>query len=184
MRELLTGDEFAAALWDFQRTAFRLEAQPAYHVPAEQGLLAQLRAGQPMAADEVPELREWFERVAKRTRQGARVERVRIHDEPPTDYQRWERWCDPWNIRAGEVIRYLPRLRAVGVGLLSAARSDDWWLFDDRLLIVMSFDAEGHMTRIERTDDEAAVAEALAWRDLAILHSTPAEPRSVPTTRE
>lgn len=184
MGTLLTGDQFTAALWDFQRTAFRLEAQPVYYVPAEQDLLAQLRAGHSMAADEVPELREWFDRVAERTRQGARIERVRIYDDPPTDYQRWERWCDPWNIQAGEVIRYLPRQQACDIGLLPAAGPEDWWLFDDRYLIVMSFDACGHMTRIERTDDDATVVQAIAWRDLAVLHSTPAEARSTSTTHE
>jgi hypothetical protein len=178
VRRELTGEEFAAALRDFEHTAFRLETQPTYFAPEEQDFLARLRAGESPSPTDVPALRAWFEQVAEQTRQGKRVERVRVQDEPPTEYQRWERWCDPWNVRAGETMRYMTRRRAHDVGLLPAAGPCDWWLLDSRVLVVMTFDPEGRLTRTELATESSAVTQAAAWRDLAVRHSAPSGQRS------
>ena len=66
--------------------------------------MAKFLAGEPEPPTEVPVLRAWFEQVAGLTRRGRRFERVRVHEDPPPGYQRWERWIDPWNVAAGETI--------------------------------------------------------------------------------
>lgn len=123
----------------------------------------------------MPELLEWFERVAEHTRQGKRVERVRVHDVPPTDYQRFERWLEAWNITAGETMRYLTRQRAHEIGLLPAAGDTDWWLLDSSKLVVMRFEDDGRRVENELITDPAVVVQACRWRDLAVHHSTRAE---------
>ncbi len=126
----LTDDEFADAFRTFATTAFRLELQPAYAEPVEQETVAKFLAGQPERPSDVPGIREWLEQVSQMAREGRRIERVRVHEDPPTDYQRWERWAGQWNVDAGEMIHYLTRRQAEDAGLLPAVGGDDWWLLD------------------------------------------------------
>lgn len=173
MRTPLTDAEFDEALRSFEQTAFRLELQPAYAEPSEYDTVAKFLAGTAEPPTEVEGLRVWFDQVASLTQQGKRIERVRVHEDPPTDYQRWERWIGAWNVAAGEMIRYMTRARAYEVGLLPAAGDIDWWLLDFNRLITMHFDGDGHRLRNELITDPVAVEQACAWRDLAIRHSIP-----------
>jgi hypothetical protein len=169
---LLTEDEWAQELRSFEHTAFRLEQQPAYWEPSEEATIRRFLAGDPEPPDQVPGLVAWFAQVAAQVAEGKQVGRVRINDVPPTGQQQWERWIDPWNRKAGEVIRYLDRPRAHEIGLLPAAGVDDWWLLDSCRLVVMRFDADGHRIENELVTDPARVVRACAWRDLAVHHST------------
>lgn len=172
MGTALNDQEFGEALRVFEHTAFRLELQPAYSEPDEHATVAKFLAGEPEPPTEILGLQAWFDQVAGQVRQGKRIERVRVHDEPPTDYQRWERWIGAWNTSAGEVIRYMTRERAREVGLLPAAGDVDWWLLDSNRLIVMRFDAAGHRLTNELVTDPQRVVRACAWRDLAVHYST------------
>ena len=91
MKRRLTDREWAEALRTFERTASRLELQRVYAEPA--GTVERFLAGDPQPPDEVPEFRAWAAQIRALTDQGKRIERVRVHDDPPTDYQRWERWA-------------------------------------------------------------------------------------------
>jgi hypothetical protein len=168
--------EFGEALRTFEHTAFRLELQRAYVEADEQATLAKFLAGEPEPPTEVLGLQAWYEQVAGQIQAGKRVERVRVHDHPPTDYQRWERWIGAWNITAGEVIRYMTRERAHEIGLLPVAGDCDWWLLDSNRLIIMRFDAEGHRLANELITDPQLVVQACAWRDLAVHHSSADQP--------
>jgi hypothetical protein len=172
---VLTPAEFGQVIHEFEHTAFRLELQPAYLEPEEAGLLAAFLRGEPEPPTTVPELAQWYEHVAQHVQRGKRIERVRVQEDPPTDYQRFERWLDPWNIRAGEVMRYLTRQRAHEIGLLPAAGNTDWWLLDSSKLIVMHFDADSRRVHNELVTDPTAVIQACKWRDLAVHHSVLAE---------
>jgi hypothetical protein len=171
----LTDAGFSAALADFAHTAFRLELQRTYLVPDEDGALERFLAGDPPTLAELGGLRTWFEQVAQQIGEGKRMERVRVHDEPPTDYQRFERSMDRWNLDVGETLHYLTRQRAHEIGLLPAAGPDDWWLLDSTHLIIMRFDPDGRWIGNELETDPAAVVRACAWRDLAIHYCSPAQ---------
>lgn len=172
MRRPITPEEFADQLANFEHTAFRLELQLEYREPSEADTLARFLAGDPQDPTEVPGLAAWFEQVRGIVASGRRMERVRVHEDPPTPYQRWERWIGAWNIRAGEHMRYLTRARAHDIGLLPAAGWTDWWLLDSNRLIAMPFDSDGNRLTDELVTDPAAVVQACAWRDLAVHHST------------
>lgn len=167
---IISGSEFAELLRSFDHTAFRLELQREYREPEEAETLARFQAGDPQDPTEVPMLRAWYDQVRALTSAGRRIERVRVHEDPPTDYQRWERWIGRWNIAAGETMRYLTRAQAHEIGLLPAAGNADWWLLDDQRLILMRFDQDGGRTD-ELTDDPELLEQARAWRDLAVRHS-------------
>ncbi len=168
----LTGEEFGELFRGYERTAFRLELQRQYSEPIEADTFAKFVAGDPQPPTEVPELAAWFTQVREQTTRGLRMERVRVHEDPPTDYQRWERWIGAWNIASGEVMRYMTRAKAREVGLLPAAGDKDWWLLDETQLIVMTFDGEGRRLSMELITDQADIDQACTWRDLAIRHST------------
>jgi hypothetical protein len=169
----ISSEEFAEALRTFRASAFRLEAQPRYIEPVEQELLDRYLAGEFMAPDEVPELAAWFAQVAAQSAAGQKIARVRVQAEPPTTYQRFEQWADPWNIRAGETIRYMTESKAREVGLFPATEGKDWWLLDDTTLITFMYDEPGRRIGYDRTTEPEHVAQAVAWRNLAISHSSP-----------
>lgn len=175
MRRALSADENAAKLRSFRHTAFRLELQPRYTAAAEIELAARFRAGKAKSPEESPGLRAWFEQVRRQVDEGKRIARVRIHDEPPTDYQQMERWADPWNLDAGEQISYLTRRQAHDIELLPAAGPHDWWLLDSTELILLSFDEHGRISTRELVTDPSAVVQAAAWRDLAIHYAQPSQ---------
>lgn len=177
MGRALTREEFAEFLRTFKYTAFRLEIQSAYAVPYEREFLARFNANNPEPADTVPELRNWFDQVREQIRHGKRIGRVRVQDEPPTQYQRIERWADPWNTEAGEDVRYLTRRRAYEIGLLPAAGNHDWWLLDSCALLVMTFGSDHSVIHRELVTDPTRVVQAATWRDLAVHHSVPSEIR-------
>ncbi len=179
MWRVLSSEEFFAALCDAKQSAFRLEMQPVYIEEYEQGLVDAFLAGKFHAPTEVPELAQWFDQVAAQTRQGTRIGRVRIQETPPTSYQQLERWCDPWNVRAGESVRYITRQKAHEVGLLPAAGTyGDWWLIDDRLLVLFTHDPDGRRVQYRSTTNTAIISQAAMWRDLAIRHSEPSAARN------
>jgi hypothetical protein len=171
---VISNTEFGDYLSQVRHTAFRLELQPAYSEPSEQATVARFLSGDPQPPTEVEGLRQWFAQVAAQTAEGVRISRVRVHDDPPTDYQRWERWIGAWNVSAGEDIQYLTRSRAHEIGLLPAAGNQDWWLLDSQQLLVMTFDAQGHRVQNELITEDHRVVQACGWRDLAVHHSAPA----------
>jgi hypothetical protein len=115
-----------------------------------------------------PEFADWLRYVSALTAAGRRMERVRVQQEPPSDYHRYARWVGGWNVQAGEVIHYTTRERAAEVGLLPDAGDDDWWLLDDARLVVMEFDAAGELARIRLVTDEAHLERAREHWELAL----------------
>lgn len=168
MRKTIPDEEFWRQLASFKHSAWRFEQQRAYDVGYEQEQFDLFLAGRPEPPTENPELGAWMTQVAEQTRSGKRVGRVRIVDDPITDYQRWMQWMDRWNREAGEDILYLPRNAADAVGLWPTATGADWWFFDDRALMLMHFDLRGVRTSVELLKDEPEVDDARLIRALAI----------------
>ncbi len=168
MRITLVGDQFGQLLATFKRSAFRLELQPKYEVTYERDTLTKFLAGNPEPPTEVEALRGWFMQIKQQVADGKTIERVRVFDEPPTPYQQWEAWMERWNAEAGEIIHTISRSQATTAGLLPAAGQQDFWLFDDYLLMTMAYNDVGRRIHTELTDEEPAVQQARSWRDLAV----------------
>lgn len=166
MYTALTDAQWSAEIGNFKTSAFRMELQPAYSVDSERQPFEAFLAGNPQPPDR--DLRSWYAKVAKAVAAGKTIQRVRIYDDPPTDYQRWTRWMVRWNLEAGEIIDTLPRARAYDVGLLPDAGPGDWWLFDDQRLVTFNYDATGRLTGKTITTKEDLVQKAREWRHLAV----------------
>ncbi|WP_280723139.1 DUF6879 family protein [Kitasatospora sp. MAA4] len=97
---------------------------------------------------------EWPGLLAEAISRGVVFRRARIVSEPISDYVRFEHEITSGlNIAAGEDVRWLSRRRATDLAL----PGNDFWLFDDRLLLVNHFDGSGEPTAPELTDDKAVV---------------------------
>ncbi|WP_433530283.1 DUF6879 family protein [Micromonospora sp. CA-263727] len=168
MAEQLTGDDFNRLFRYFTSTAFRLEVQPAYEVAEERQSIEEFLAGEPRPVTEFPFYAAWLDQIRSVTAEGRRVERVRILDEPPTDYQRWEIWSGCYNSTAGETIRYMTRSQAEEVGI---PIDHDWWLFDSQRVAVMRFSDRGEPLGGEIIEEPAIVAQHNEWWHLAVQNS-------------
>lgn len=171
MRRVLTdgapGTEFWQEFENFEYSAWRWEQQPAYFIGYEHEQFDKFLAGHPESPTENADLGDWMRQVAAHVAEGKTYGRVRVVETPPTDYQRWMQWMDTWNKGAGEEILYLPRPVAVEAGIIPQIGPDDWWLFDDRRLVIMRHDEVGRRVEVEVFEEEPEVAEALRWRRVA-----------------
>lgn len=167
--DLLWSDDL---LRSFRRSAFRLETRAVYALTYERADFEQFLAGNPVPPPELDWWRPWLEEIARLTAEGKTVGRVRVTDEPPTDYQRWEMWAARWHSQAGEQIGYMPRSAAERVGLPLA---HDWWLLDDERVIAMWFTSTGEISDRQLITEPGTVARFREWRDLAVRNATPAE---------
>ncbi len=168
MRVVLVGDQFAQQFATFKTSAFRLELQSVYEVTYEHDTVAAFLAGNPEPPTTVQALADWYAQIRRQVADGKRIERVRIFDEPPTGYQRWEAYAERWNADAGEIIHTIARSLARRTGLQQASGGKDFWLFDDTRLMTMSYNTRGRRIHTELTDEEASVQKARQLRDLAV----------------
>lgn len=169
MAQPITEDAFAELFRTFGRSAWRWEARTHYALDYEADDFRLFLAGTPVAPPDLSWWRPWLDKVESLTGQGKSIGRVRVLAEPPTDYQRWEMWATPWHVGAGENIAYMPRSRALSLGL---PVDDDWWLFDDEYLLLMRFDESGRIDGKTLVTDAEIVAQHRAWRDVAIRNAT------------
>ncbi|APU16527.1 MULTISPECIES: DUF6879 family protein [Actinoalloteichus] len=156
--ELLQGEAFDALFRDFAREAFHLEVQDAYHTPEESGPFHQFLTGQ---ADDFGWFQPWLDLVRTATAAGRVVRRARVVTVPHADYTRWGLTVAEHNIAAGEEIRWLPR-HMIDPGRLSA---DDFWLFDDSLVVFTVFEPGGRFGGGAATSDSVIVDHCRAVRD-------------------
>lgn len=161
----------------FEHTAWRLETRAEYDVDEEAEMYDRFLAGAREDPTSIPGLAAWFEHIQTLCAAGKRLGRVRIYDEPPTGYQRYEAWVSRWNIAAGETIEILSRTTAHEIGLPT---DTDWWLLDSRAVVRLIFDGS-KLTGAELITDPEIVVQHCAWRDLAVHYSAPATAGQIAT---
>jgi hypothetical protein len=164
----LTPEEFGAVFDSlFQRSAFRLELLDQYVAANEAEPFRRFLAGEPQD----PAWRgPWQEFVRSSLSDGKQMARVHVVDEPLSDYLQFELTCAyPANVDAGEDVRILPPYRHPAVSLPSR----DYWLFDDRAVVLMDYDEDGDFTGAELASDSHTIRHYRRIRDLAMRHSVP-----------
>lgn len=146
----------------FELAARRLEQAPAYYGDIHGGWLDEWLAG----ATTPPPTTWWLDNVARtKLDAGATIERIRVHEDPPTPCQQWLRWMSASTVDAGERHHYLTRRVADEAGL---GRAGDWWLLDNRLAVVYHSDDQGRRTGVEIVEDAAAISELDRWWRVAL----------------
>ena len=97
---------------------------------------------------------EWFPLVGRVVRTGGHVLRARIISEPVSEYVRFQySVTSGLNLASGEQVRWLPRRHTSDIAL----PGNDFWLFDERIVMWNHFNGDGESTGYEVTDDLALV---------------------------
>jgi hypothetical protein len=148
--EHLSYEGFDALFSSFEHTAIHLEMRDAYGTAVELPHLAKWQAGEP---DDLEWLQPWFDLVRAGTAAGKSFRRARIVSEPVSDYQRWVLGDTHLYVDAGEDIRWVPRDRVSTVAL----PGNDFWLFDDKLLVFLIFAGSGLVVDRQVTTDSDAI---------------------------
>jgi hypothetical protein len=102
--------------------------------------------------------RDWFDLIASTVARGVQVRRARIVSEPVSEYIKFEFDVTAGhNITAGEQVRWLPRRHALDL----LVPTNDFWVFDETVVVFNHFDGSGNWVRPERRND-AALAKLCA----------------------
>lgn len=152
----MTPEEFDALFDAFRHTVARLETLPAYDVGGQEAVrLHAFRAGFPRPVRSVS-TDPWLARIAITTvTAGKRWTRVRVVDDPLTDYERYQ-------------LASYRESQAVGEEVLLARRSGaiagpDFWLFDenepDAHAVVMRYSEQGQWLGADLVTDANEVRE-------------------------
>src|SRR2546430_3411053 len=157
---LLTGGDFFDLFRTFHHTAYRLEVRESYY---EKEQLSQFLAGEQV---DLSYMEPWLALMVQLRVAGKRVERIRVVSRPYSDYTRYGLWLCQYNIRAGEVIRYLDREDAARLP------DHDYWLLDSSRLYIVRFTETDELLGAEPVDDAATVVQHGYWRDAARHHTT------------
>lgn len=163
----LLSPEWPALFRNFNSTAFRLETLQHYSEPNEDAALARfLVDGQP----DVGLLSYWTSLVIDHAAAGRRMSRVRVVEEPPTDYTRFELANFPLMVAAGDDIRII----ATSGGTWPAGiPQHDFWLFDDQDLWALHYGDAGEFRRAELLHDPHTIEQHRRWRDAALEQAIP-----------
>lgn len=161
-------EEFGRLFTTFERSAFRLETLAQYLVTEEAEEFAAFQAGRPPSR-RTPDDDGWLRMIAQDTAAGKRWYRVHVVEDPLTPYLRYELACYPDSVAAGEQVLIADRDAHPELALLGR---EDFWLFDDQLVVRMRYDDEGHWRGAEQAPD-AEVDEYRRRRDLAVAHAVP-----------
>lgn len=157
-------DAFGKLFTSFQSSAFRLEARDVYTVDEEAESLQLFLSGQPLRPD--PD-RSWTQLVASALAAGKSMARVHVVTGPLTPYLRYEfEWGYPYNADAGEEIYVLEHPSPSE--LFGNLPLEDFWLFDDNMVVVVNYDDEGRFLSADEVTDPDDVDRYRAARDVAL----------------
>lgn len=146
----ITYEEFDALFMSFKRKALHLEMRDSYGTAAEISHLRKWETGDP---DDADWLQPWFDLVSAGTQAGKVFRRARIVSEPISNYQKWVLKDTHLYVEAGEDIRWVPRSRVSTVAL----PGNDFWLFDDEVVVFLIFAASGLVVDRYTTTDRSAI---------------------------
>lgn len=125
-----------------QRSIFRLEAQPSYDVTAADRDVARYLAGE---EPDMERKQKWLDVLRARVARGVTLHHVRVLRLPPSDYDRMVcEWGYPNYVRVGQQVRVLPVL-----GPETESWSRDFYLLDDKTVVLLSYDDVGRFTGAE-----------------------------------
>lgn len=166
---MLDEDQLAACFDEehFQESAFRLELLPEYAVGSDGGDFQRWLDG---AAEPTWERKNAWLDVLRADMMAGRLNcRVKVMSPNPTLYERYaSQWGYAINVGAGEDIYILDTATTPLPTALDGLR--DFWLIDDRTIIVMHYDEHGRFEGGEIAPD-AELPRYRAARDAALAVS-------------
>lgn len=142
-------DDFDRLFHTFKHSAFRLEQVQQYLVPEDDAAFTAWRERRSLPEFTV-DTSPWLRLIADTTAAGRRWTRVHIVEQPLSEYNRFRLATDSALTSAGEHTCVVDRARHAELDALR----DDFWIFDDQLVVTIQFDREGHFDGLTRIPDE------------------------------
>lgn len=150
--KLLTADEWNELFASAEHEALHLEMRDWYAVDDEQARFKRfLVVGHRDHDAEAEERHAWLDSVRRASRAGVSLRRARIVSEPVTDYIKFEYEGTSPLIQAGEDVRWLPRKKTSAIAL----PGNDFWLFDEKTVLLNYFAGNGNSAGQELSTDPA-----------------------------
>ncbi|MFF4423930.1 DUF6879 family protein [Streptomyces sp. NPDC001549] len=153
-------DAFGRLFENFEHTAWRLETRRRYASDEATDTYAQFLRGESPSWDMET---AWSTTIRQKASGGATVGRVRVVDSHPTPGQRYLMAHTEKNIALGEEIRNLWRADAERLRL----PTEDFWIFDSRLVAVLNFDEGDNLLDVELVTEPVEVNRCAQVRDTA-----------------
>ncbi|OXM68799.1 hypothetical protein CF165_12015 [Amycolatopsis vastitatis] len=156
------GAEWMRYFDEFTLSAFRLEMQQTYTIPAERSNVELFLAGgeRPLGHNAA-----WRGRIEEIVASGRTVQRAKAVRRPLTDYLRYQcAWSIPGNVAAGEDYRM--------VDITENDRDlpeQDFWLFDEVMVVHLDYNPDGTFVGAELVE-EPDLAQYRRWREVALSH--------------
>ncbi|WP_053681270.1 DUF6879 family protein [Streptomyces sp. WM4235] len=152
---------------NFSREAFRLETLDDYSKSGGVDAYQAFLAGDPQPEDY--KTAGWMTTVGDAVQSGRRIYRVHILARPLTNYLRFElSWGYRRNMAAGEEFFILDTTNQEN----PIADAPDFWLFDERVIGAMNYDAEGKYLGADFLGEDQ-LSRFLAYRDTAMAQAVP-----------
>lgn len=165
----LSFPEFSALFETFERSAVRIESRPRTDVPSERlDVSAFLDGRLPPHRHREPG-DPWSAMTERHAAAGRPLRRVRVVEEPLTDYNRFMVYCARASVHHGEDIRFLPRADADALHL----PDHDFWVFDSATLVELRFTGDDQPLDHDLITDPDLVARHEAWFASAWSAATP-----------
>ncbi|MCD0451341.1 hypothetical protein LO762_19365 [Actinocorallia sp. API 0066] len=137
------------------RSAIHLELRDGYAVSREDKGYTAWKAGhRDDPADPASWWRPWLTVIQEATARGVEVRRLRVVSEPLSEYTRFLLDTAFTNVHAGEATRWLPRAQACDLKF----PANDFWIFDDEVLIWNHFSGDGVPVSMEWCTDAEVIA--------------------------
>jgi hypothetical protein len=155
--------DLPSLLSSFRQRAFRLETRDHYDVPQEADWFQAFLRGEGIP-ELSPENDSWLKLVSGHCRTGKRMQRVHIVSQPLTDYCRFELAMCVSSVGAGEEIRIIERDQMPELRRMQ----EDFWLFDDAVVIVLDYDDNGRFLGTRVAEDLTYYREVA---NLTLTHS-------------
>lgn len=165
---ILSTEDFHELFRTAEHSVLRLEMRRHTDIESERPEFNAFLAG------ELPEVRDWAptwwtEMVSGHAAAGRPFRRVRVMDDPLTDYNRYMIWTGSRNVAVGEDIRYLARAEANKLDL----PDHDFWVFDSTRLAELRFTDDGRFIGQDLITDLDTVARHEEWINRAFAAATP-----------
>ncbi len=158
----LSEEEFNALFLHVRREALHMNMRDSYGTETELPHLAKWKAGEP---DDLAWLQPWCDMMRDHVTAGRVFRRVNIVSEPLSEYQQWALEVERPMVAAGQDIRWVPRRLVSEVCL----PGNDFWLFDDGLVVFLHYTGIGINADFEPSNAPAVVQRCRAsfesvWR--------------------
>ncbi|MEK6925371.1 MAG: DUF6879 family protein [Nanoarchaeota archaeon] len=148
---------------NFKKYAFRLELLQKYTVKEEEELFKHfLKTGE--TKEEGRE--DWVEIIKSAVQRGAVMERVHVIKQPLSDYLKFELEAYKLNIKNGEKISLLSQ---EDFNKIKTNINSDFWLFDDKIVLKMSYDKEGRFLGFNEIRDN--IGEFIELKDKLLMQA-------------